>query len=299
MKTRPTTEDDITAEVVRRFEGAPDPRLRQIMQSLVRHLHAFVKEVRLTESEWMRGIEFLTATGQICDEKRQEFILLSDTLGVSMVVDRINHAKPDGATESTVIGPFYRPHSPELPAGGNIGPRDMGTPAFVSGRVCDLESRPIAGARLEVWQAASNGMYDTQDPSIEHMHMRGTFHSDKEGRFLVRTCRPRQYTIPQDGPVGEMLRATNRHAWRPAHIHFIVSADGYEPVTTHIFDSIDKYLNSDTVFAVKESLICNFLEHNTRDADAERFGADPPFCTVNFDFVLKPLQPSRDSQRRE
>jgi protocatechuate 3,4-dioxygenase beta subunit len=176
-----------------------------------------------------------------------------------------------------------------MPDGGNIGPRDAGMPAFVTGRVLDLGGRPIAGAVLDVWQAGSNGLYDTQEPAIgDGMHMRGKFRTDAEGRFLVRTARPKQYQIPQDGPVGAMLRATNRHAWRPAHIHFIVSADGYEPVVTHIFDSIDKYLDSDTVFAVKESLICRFVEHDKRDADAERFGVEPPFCTTSFDFVLKP-----------
>jgi protocatechuate 3,4-dioxygenase beta subunit len=289
MKARATTEEDITREVIQRFEGTPDPRLREIIQSLVRHIHGFVREVRLTEAEWFKAIQFLTATGQMCSEKRQEFILLSDTLGISMVVDRINHPKPDGATEPTILGPFYRPGATLMPAGGNISPRDKGgMPTFVSGRVLDLEERPVAGALLDVWQTSSDGLYDVQDPSIEHMHMRGTFRTDKDGRYWFRTTRPKQYTIPQDGPVGEMLRATGRHPWRPAHIHFILSAEGYETVVTHIFDKDDKYLESDTVFAVKDSLICTFVQHDTRDADAERYGIEPPFCTASFDFILKP-----------
>jgi protocatechuate 3,4-dioxygenase beta subunit len=286
---RSTTEDDITAEVLERLEATADPRLRQVMQSLVRHLHAFVKEVELTEAEWFKGIQFLTKAGQMCDETRQEFILLSDTLGVSMVVDLINHRKPDGATESTVFGPFHRDGAAVLPPGANIAPFDTnGIPTMVSGRVVDLSGAPIKGALLDVWQVASNGLYDSQDSTLDELHARGKFTTDAEGRFLIRTVRPVMYQIPSDGPVGEMLKATNRHPWRPAHIHFVVSADGYEPVTTHIFDSIDPYLESDTVFAVKDSLICDFEQHDVEDDDARRYGLQPPFCTTQFDFVLKP-----------
>lgn len=288
VTNRPTTEDDITAEVLRRVEATEDPRLRQIMLRLIRHLHAFVKEVELTEAEWFEGIQFLTQTGHTCTDKRQEFILLSDTLGVSIVVDLINHRKPAGATESTILGPFHRDGAPELPAGGNIAPLDKdGMPTCVSGRVLDRRGRPIAGALLDVWQTDSAGLYDSQRVDTEELHMRGKFRTDSDGRFLFRTSRPIHYQIPSDGPVGRMLRATNRHPWRPAHIHFVVSAKGYEPVTTHIFDSIDEYLDSDTVFAVKDSLICTFERHDTRDEAANRFGIDPPFCTVQFDFVLK------------
>jgi protocatechuate 3,4-dioxygenase beta subunit len=287
--TRPTTEDDISEEVVRRFEAATDPRLRRIMTSLVRHLHAFVKDVELTEAEWFHAIRFLTETGQMCSDKRQEFILLSDTLGVSMVVDLINHRKPDGATESTVFGPFYRDGAPVLPPGGNIAPHDAaGVPTFVTGRVLDLGGQPIEGALLDVWQADSTGRYDSQYAGTDDLHLRGRFLTDAEGHFLIRTVRPVHYPIPTDGPVGRMLHATNRHPWRPAHIHFVVSARGYEPVTTHIFDETDEYLDSDTVFAVKESLVCRFEAHEKVDEAATRFGAQPPFCTASFDFVLKP-----------
>ena len=291
MKARGTTEDDITAEVLRRFDATEDTRLRHIMQSLVRHLHAFVKDVELTEAEWMTAIRFLTEAGHMCDDTRQEFILLSDTLGVSMVVDLINHRKPEGATESTVFGPFHRDGAPELPAGGNIAPRDTkGTPTIVSGRVLTLDGRPVAGACLDVWQADSSGLYDSQYAETDELHLRGQFKTDADGRFLIRTVRPVYYAIPTDGPVGRMLTATNRHPWRPAHIHFVVSAEGYDPVTTHIFDAGDPYLESDTVFAVKDSLMCTFVRHDVVEDEAARFGLEPPFCTAQFDFVLKPLQ---------
>jgi hydroxyquinol 1,2-dioxygenase len=286
-----TTEEDITNETLRRFEGTPDPRLREIMLSLVRHLHGFVKEVQLTEAEWFEAITFLTATGHKCDDIRQEFILLSDTMGVSMVVDLISNRKPAGATESTVFGPFHRPGAPEMPLGGDIaGPDESGTPAVVYGRVLDTAGRPVANALLDVWQANSEGFYDSQLPNPEQLKMRGKFRSDKDGRFIVKTARPVHYQIPTDGPVGRMLRATNRHPWRPAHVHFVVSADGYEPVTTHIFDSIDPYLKSDAVFGVKESLIVDFEEHAPGDEAARTFGMDKAFVTAEFDFVLKPVR---------
>jgi catechol 1,2-dioxygenase len=289
VKRRSTTEDDITAEVLRRIEGTPDPRLRRVMLGLVKHLHAFVKEVELTEPEWFEGIKFLTATGQKCTDIRQEFILLSDTLGVSMVVDLINHRKPEGATESTVFGPFHRDGAPEMPAGGNISPKDQkGVPTLIRGRVLDLEGRPIVGALLDVWQADSHGLYDSQNPNSEDLHMRGKFRTDKDGGFVVRTTLPVAYTIPTDGPVGAMLKATGRHPWRPAHTHFVVSAPGFEPVTTHLFESTDKYLDSDTVFGVKDSLICEFARHETADAAAKQFGVAAPYYTADFDFVLKP-----------
>ncbi len=300
---RNKTEDDITAEVLERFAQTPEPRLRQIMLSLIGHLHAFVKEVNLTESEWFRAIEILTEAGRMCSDKRQEFILFSDTLGVSMVVDLLNHRKPDGATESTVFGPFHRQGAPEMPPGGNIAHLDAkGPPALVAGRVLDLDGRPIAGALLDVWQAQTSGLYDSQDAALDQLHMRGKFRTDADGRFLVRTVRPVNYPIPSDGPVGAMLRATGRHPWRPAHIHFVVSAAGYEPVTTHIFDRTDEYLGSDAVFAVKDSLICEFARHETADPEARRLGIDPPYYAARFDFRLKPAAADTpdmlDAQRR-
>jgi hydroxyquinol 1,2-dioxygenase len=286
---RNKTEDDITNEVLQRFAQTADPRLRQIMLSLIGHLHAFVTEVGLTEAEWFQAIEVLTRAGHMSDDKRQEFILFSDTLGVSMVVDLLSHRKPDGATESTVFGPFHRLGAPEMPPGGNIAHLDRkGFPTLVSGRVFDLDRKPIAGALLDVWQAQTSGLYDSQDPDLHAMHMRGKFRTDADGRYLVRSVRPVHYPIPSDGPVGAMLRATGRHPWRPAHIHFVVSAQGYEPVTTHIFDSADEYLASDAVFAVKDSLICEFTRHDTAEGEARNLGIEPPFYTTEFDFHLKP-----------
>src|SRR6516164_5344454 len=194
---RNTTEDDITADVLQRFAEAPDQRLRQIMLGLVKHLHAFVKEVELTEAEWLQAIEILTEAGRMCSDKRQEFILFSDTLGVSMVVDLINHRKPDGATESTVFGPFHRLGAPELPAGGNIAHLDKaGAPTLVSGRVLDLAGEPVKSALLDVWQTQSSGLYDSQDENLNELHMRGRFHTDAAGRFLIRTVLPVNYPIP-------------------------------------------------------------------------------------------------------
>jgi hydroxyquinol 1,2-dioxygenase len=297
------TADDITAEVLARFSATPDPRLRQIMLSLINHLHAFVKDVQLTEAEWFQAIEILTAAGKMCSDKRQEFILFSDTIGVSMVVDLIDHGNPDGATESTVFGPFHRLGAPELPAGGNIAHRDKtGIPALVSGRVLDLDGKPIAGAVLDVWQAQSNGLYDSQDAHPDELHMRGKFRSDADGNYLIRTVQPVNYPIPSDGPVGAMLKATGGHPWRPAHIHFVVSAEGYEPVTTHIFDRADPYLASDAVFAVKDSLICDFARHETAEPRVASLGIAPPFYTAHFDFHLAPAAQTRatamDAQRR-
>jgi hydroxyquinol 1,2-dioxygenase len=300
---RNKTEDDITAEVLARFAQTEDPRLRKIMLSLIGHLHAFVKEVKLTEAEWFQAIEILTAAGKMCSDKRQEFILFSDTLGVSMVVDLIDHRKPEGATESTVFGPFHRLGAPELPPGGNIAHRDTtGVPTLVRGRVLDLDGRPIAGAVLDVWQTQTSGLYDSQDQGLDGLHMRGKFTTDAEGRYLIRTVRPVNYPIPSDGPVGAMLKAAGRHPWRPAHIHFVVSAEGYEPVTTHIFDRVDPYLPSDAVFAVKDSLICDFVRHETPDAETGGLGIVGPYCTAEFDFRLTPASTPQasvmDAQRR-
>jgi hydroxyquinol 1,2-dioxygenase len=300
---RNKTEDDITAEVLARFSGTQDPRLREIMLSLISHLHAFVKEVKLTEAEWFQAIEILTEAGKMCSDKRQEFILFSDTLGVSMVVDLLDHRKPDGATESTVFGPFHRLGAPEMPMGGNIAHRDRtGTPALVSGRVLDLDGKPIANALLDVWQTQSNGLYDAQDEHPDELHMRGKFRSDAEGRYLIRTVLPVNYPIPSDGPVGHMLKATGRHPWRPAHIHFVLSAEGYEPVTTHIFDRTDEYLQSDAVFAVKDSLIVDFVKHEMPDADAKRLDISGPYYTAQFDFHLTPATSAQatimDAQQR-
>jgi catechol 1,2-dioxygenase len=204
-----------------------------------------------------------------------------------MVVDLISHRKPEGATESTVFGPFHREGAPEVPAGTNIAAADRGgMPAIISGRVLDQAGKPVAGAVLDIWQAAADGLYDSQDLTLEGLNMRGKFRTNERGEYLVRTTRPVAYQIPSDGPVGEMLKATNRHPWRPAHVHFVVSAAGFEPVTTHLFDSIDQYLHSDAVFGVKDSLIVDFQEHSEASETSKKLGITGPFCTTEYDFVL-------------
>jgi protocatechuate 3,4-dioxygenase beta subunit len=289
---RPKTVEDITNEALSRYANTPDPRLKEIMLALTKHLHAFANEVKLTEAEWFAGIEFLTRVGHMCSDNRQEFILLSDTLGLSMVVDLISNAKPAGASESTVFGPFHRDHPPEKGFGESIVDHDRGgTLALISGRVTGLDGKPIANAALDVWQAGADGLYDSQDTSLHGgMNLRGMYHTDAEGRFLVKTTRPVAYQVPNDGPVGDMLRAAGRHPWRPAHVHFLITAKGYQSLTTHLFDSIDPYLKSDVVFGTKESLIIKFNEHAADSEAAKKNGVNVPFVTANYDFVLAPAK---------
>lgn len=256
------TEDQLTAEVVRRLDATPDPRLREVMQALVRHLHAFAKEVRLTDEEWFAGITFLTATGHITDDVRQEFILLSDTLGLSSLVDVINHSDVESiATEPTILGPFYVPESPWREFGDSmVEYDDNGEPAILRGVVTDEQGQPISGAVIDVWQNAATGFYAVQQPDVQPAtNLRGRYRTNEHGRYEIRTVRPVPYPIPDDGPVGKLLELTGRHQWRAAHIHVKASADGFEPLTTHIFDRQSDYLDSDTVFGVKESLIQDFV----------------------------------------
>jgi len=284
---RNLTEANLTDAVLGKLEGATDPRLKQIMASLIKHLHAFVREVELTEEEWLTGIQFLTATGQKCDDKRQEYILLSDTLGVSMLVDAINHRKPSGATESTVLGPFYVSGAPEMPLGANIAEGVNGEPTYFSGRVRSSDGKPIAGATLDLWSTDGDGWYDVQLKDGESMRARGKIKTDADGRYRFWTIKPVSYPIPTDGPVGKMLLKMGRHPYRPAHTHMIVSAPGYETVTTHVFVESDPYLESDAVFGVKNSLVANFARHEPGVApDGKRMGV--PYYAVAYDFGLKP-----------
>lgn len=285
------SERQITANVLTSMEGAANPRLRQVMRSLVTHLHAFVQDVELTEAEWLQAIQFLTATGQKCDDRRQEFILLSDTLGVSMLVDAINHRAAGTATASTVLGPFYRDGADELPFGGRISKDDGGEPAVLLGRVLDTAGNPIAGATLDVWETNEHGLYEQQDPEQPEMNLRGRFRTDAEGRYKIIAIKPVSYPIPDDGPVGQMLRALGRHPFRPAHIHFIVSAPDHRSVVTHLFVAGDPYLDSDAVFGTKASLVVPFVL-NTSAAEAEEHGVRAPFSVVAYDFVLSPLPAS-------
>jgi catechol 1,2-dioxygenase len=284
---RRTEPDDITAAVVASFEKCEDPRLREIMQALVRHLHAFALEVGLTLDEWERGIRILTATGHITDDKRQEFILWSDSLGLSMLVDAIAHAKPEGATESTVLGPFYVPGSPLREYGESIVEQAAGTPAWVYGRVLSIDGEPIAGAELDIWQNGDNLLYAVQDAEAPEDHLRGRMLTREDGSYAFLGVRPVSYPIPHDGPVGRMLEKTGRHPWRPAHLHMIVSAPGYEKVTTHIFDADTSYLDSDAVFAVKPSLVRRFVPRSADDPDRPP-GVEGEWCSVENDIVLVP-----------
>lgn len=284
---RRVSPEEITAMVISRLESTPDPRLREIMRALVAHLHAFVSEVGLTEREWAEGIEVLTATGAITDDKRQEFILFSDTLGVSMLVDALAHPAPTGATESTVLGPFYVPGSPLREYGAAIAEQEAGTPAWVHGRVLDLDGAPIAGAELDVWQNGDNRLYAVQDADAPDDHLRGRFLTDEDGRFAFLAVRPVPYPIPDDGPVGRMLEATARHPWRPAHIHVVCRAPGFQSVTTHIFDAASEYLDDDTVFAVKPSLLREFRDRAADDPERPE-GVEEPWVSLQLDLVLAP-----------
>lgn len=287
---RNMTEAQLTEVVLERYSKTPNPRLREILTSLIRHTHAFVREVQLTEAEWLTGIDFLTRTGQTCDGKRQEMILLSDNLGISALVNLVSAAVAEGATESTVVGPFYVPESPERARAESIlrRPQDERTEhsLIVHGNVRGPDGEPIPEARIEVWQTDSNGMYDIQDGAQPEHNLRGTYRSDAGGTFVIRSIRPTSYPIPTDGPVGELLRATDRHPWRPAHLHAMVSAPRYRTLTTHLFDAEDDYLDSDVVFAVKQSLIREFVL-NERPQEAQRYGVESPFWELQTHFDLQ------------
>ncbi len=284
--------EERSAEVVNaRIDAAnADPRLASIAESLTRHLHAFVREVEPSHEEWLAGIRFLTETGQRCTEWRQEFILLSDVLGVSMLVDAINSRRPSGATENTILGPFYVKDPPTLPDGANICRDGKGEPCLVRGLVRDTAGAAIAGAVIDVWQTNDDGFYDVQQKDVQpEMNMRGAFRTDAEGRYSFRTAMPRHYPIPDDGPVGQLLRSLGRHPNRAAHIHAIVSADGFDTVITHIFEPECPYLREDAVFGVKQSLVGNFVRHEGPVlAAAKGFAGSDVHWEVEADFVLAP-----------
>jgi protocatechuate 3,4-dioxygenase beta subunit len=277
----------LTQRAIDSLQGCPDPRLRELLSNLIRTLHGFAVDNALTESEWFTAIGFLTEVGQITDDHRQEFILLSDTLGLSMIVDLVNHQAAGSATESTVLGPFHVAGSPWREYGDAITD-DLGLqPLVVSGHVRDTTGRPLAGAVLDVWQNATNRLYSVQDEHQQPDNLRGRFRTDQAGTFLFRTVRPVDYPIPDDGPVGRMLAATGRHAWRPAHVHVIASAAGCSPVTTHLFDSESRYLDSDVVFGVKQSLVYAFVARDPAD-ETPPPGIHGRWYTVDVDIVLQP-----------
>jgi hydroxyquinol 1,2-dioxygenase len=298
MDARPESNDlsyfteEMSAEVV---NARIDPeiagvRLAQVVSALTRHLHAFVKEIEPTHEEWLQGIEFLTRTGQMCTAWRQEFILLSDILGVSSLVDAINSRRPSGATANTILGPFYVMNAPNRKNGDSICLDGKGEPLVVRGRVLASDGSPIAGAIVDVWQANDDGFYDVQQKDVQpDMNMRGTFRSEADGSYWFRSVRPRFYPIPDDGPVGKLLVSLGRHANRAAHIHAIVAADGFDTLITHIFEPNCPYLKEDAVFGLKESLIGEFTKSDDL-ARAKELGFEnaPFFWDVPFDFMLAP-----------
>lgn len=266
----------ITQAVLERQAHTADPRLKQIMDSLVKHLHAFAREVELTEAEWSKGIEFLTRCGHITDDKRQEFILLSDVLGLSMLTVAQNNDKPKGCTEATVFGPFHVEHAPHYPLGADIANGARGVACLVRGSVRGAAGEPVAHAHIDVWQSDEDGLYDVQHAGLDHAQARGILNADAQGRYHFHSILAVPYAIPHDGPVGDLLKATGRHPWRPAHLHFMIKAEGYETLITHVFRSDGPYLDSDAVFGVRQSLIADW----TQQPDGTYL--------VEYDFVLNP-----------
>ncbi|MGT2473710.1 intradiol ring-cleavage dioxygenase [Paraburkholderia terrae] len=270
-------EHTVTQAVVDLLSGTPDPRLKLILVRLITHLHNFAREVELTEKELHEAILFLTATGQKCSDKRQEFILLSDVLGLSMLTVAMNNKKPEGCTESTVFGPFHVEGAPLYDNGADIANGAVGEPCLVRGTVKDRNGVPVAGAELEVWQADAEGNYDVQYPDLKTHQARGVLKSRQDGSFEFRTVAAVAYPIPVDGPVGDLLRATGRHPWRPAHLHFMIKAKNYQTLVTHVFRNGDQYLDSDAVFGVRQTLVADWI----RQPDGG--------YTLNYDFVLNPV----------
>jgi hydroxyquinol 1,2-dioxygenase len=279
------TEANLTDVVLQRWKDISDPRLRQIMQSLIKHLHGFVREIEPTQAEWATAIDWLTRTGKMCSEKRQEFVLASDVLGVSMLVDAINHRQASEATPSTVEGPFHVANAPAIANGGSMAEGAPGVPCFVMGKVHGLSGEPIAGAVLDLWQTDGEGLYEDQRDT-KGPWMRGLYRTQADGSFLIHTVAPIGYTIPMDGTVGELMNSTNISHMRPAHIHFAVSAPGYEELVTHLFRRGDEYIETDVVYAVKEPLIVEFIQKPPGKAPTGETLATP-FFEVRYDFVLQ------------
>jgi len=267
----------ITESVLERLANTPDPRLKEIMLSLVRHLHGFAREVKLTEAEWLKGIEFLTRTGHITNAQRQEFILLSDVLGLSMLTVVMNNDKPDVCTQATVLGPFHVEDAPHYKLGDDVANGAKGQPCQVQGSVKGVQGEAVAHARIEVWQSDEKGLYDVQYADRSQHQARGILTADAQGRFHFQSILAMPYPIPHDGPVGQLLEATARHPWRPAHLHFKIDAPGYETLITHVFRKDDPYLASDAVFGVRESLVTDWRQL-----------ADGTY-QLDFDFVLNPV----------
>ncbi|HXU43764.1 MAG TPA: dioxygenase [Burkholderiales bacterium] len=294
---RQFNEDNLTAEVVKRLGKTKNARHRQIMASAVKHLHAFARDVHLTEEEWFEGIKFLTAVGQKCDDKRQEFILLSDVLGLSMMIVALNHKTLPGATEATVLGPFFAHGAKEYGYGGDlrVGCTVKGEDVWVSGRVLGTDGKPVPNAVLDIWQAKADGIYDVQEADAE-FELRGRVKANAKGEYAFASYKPKFYSIPMDGPVGELTRATTGNHMRPAHMHAIVSAPGYQSVITHVFVEGDPYLDGDAVFAVKNSLVARYKKLG--EAEAKKVGLPAGSFKLDFDFKLSPQGRTKAKARK-
>jgi hydroxyquinol 1,2-dioxygenase len=280
-------ERNLTDVVLERWQAIPDPRLRQVMQSFIKHLHGFVRDIEPTEAEWVTAINFLTRIGQKCDDKRQEFILFSDVMGVSMLVDAINHRVEGAATPTTVEGPFHLPGSPTYQDGANMAAQCPGIPCFITGTVKGLDGRPIPNATLDLWQTDGEGLYEAQR-AVTEPWMRGLFHTRPGGSYTIRTVAPIGYSIPMDGPVGDLMKRTDISEMRPAHVHFCIQAPGYQRVVTHLFNRACKYLETDVVYGVKAPLIVDFVENPPGKApNGEDIGTK--FYSIRYDFVLQPV----------
>jgi hydroxyquinol 1,2-dioxygenase len=282
------TEQNLTDVAMKRWSDIPDPRLREVMQSLIKHLHGFVRDVELRPDEWFAAIDWLTRTGQMCSGNRQEFILTSDVLAVSMLMDAINNRRTQGATPSTVEGPFHVPDAPAMANGANMADGAPGTPCFVTGTVRGLSGEPVAGAVLDLWQTDGEGRYEAQREGGDGPWMRGLYRTQPDGSYAIRTVAPISYTIPMDGTVGELVKRTNISHMRPAHIHFAITTPGYHSLVTHLFQRGDKYIDNDVVYGVKEPLIVEFKKRPPGKAPTGE-QINEPFYVVHYDFVLEPL----------
>jgi hydroxyquinol 1,2-dioxygenase len=278
-------EENITELAEQRWGTAQDPRLAEILRALVRHLHAFAREVRLTEAEWMAAIQWLKRTGQISDDKREEFILASDVLGLSMLVVQMNHRFDEGATPATVLGPFHIPGSPQLDFGGDMSDGVPGTPLYIHGTVRDLDGNPVPGAVLDVWQADPEGAYEAQ-LDVDEARLRALYSAREDGGYCVRTVAPLGYTIPLDGPVGDLMHRTAISEYRPAHVHFLLDAPGYRRLITHLFQEGADYLDSDVVFGTKEELVVAF-EPREPGPTPDGGKSTEPWLEARYDFVLQ------------
>jgi len=287
---RDVTKDNITDAFIGYMGKETEPRLREVMTSLVKHLHAFAKDVNLTHAEWQTGIAFLEKCGEISDEERHEFVLLSDVLGLSSLVDML-HNRPEG-TSSSVLGPFHITGSPPLAVGGDLRRDFDAQVVLVEGRVKDPDGQPIPGAKLDIWQTAPNGLYSSQDPDQETYSFHGLQTVGDDGRYAFTTVKPVEYTVPSDGPVGDILRACGRHPWRPSHLHFIAEAEGFRPLVTEVFPEDDQYLDQDTVFGVREDLVMRYQAMpagSFPDAGFDLSGKVPDdYLKVEFDLTLVP-----------